>query len=135
MVTYSEDAVGDSLRESRAAAGLTLNEAAGYCSIPLTYLLKIEAGSSGPTAEVLRQLIRLYSSKDNAPATQPPGIERRAPQNGECEIDWVGLVKTASTRTNAEILEDVVSFGKKSLVFNLITVSKIQYKYIKSNQN
>jgi transcriptional regulator with XRE-family HTH domain len=107
MVTYSEAPVGESLRESRAASGLTLNEAAGYCSIPLTYMLKIEAGSSGPTAEVLRQLIRLYSSKDNAPATQPPGIERRSPQNGECEIDWVGLVKTASTRTNSQILEDV----------------------------
>lgn len=107
MITFTEAAVGDSLRDSRTASGLTLNEAAGYCSIPLTYLLKIEGGSSGPTAAVLRQLIRLYSSTDNPPPTQPPGIERRAPTPGQCEIDWVGLVKTASSRTNVEILEEV----------------------------
>lgn len=107
MVTFTEAAVGESLRDSRAASGLTLNQAAGYCSIPLTYLLKIEAGSSGPTAEVVRQLIRLYSSSDNAPPTSPPGIERRDPTPGQCEIDWVGLVKNASSRSNIEILEEV----------------------------
>lgn len=107
MIAFTESAVGEALRDSRAASGLTLNEAAGYCSIPLTYLLKIEGGSSGPTAVVLRQLIALYSASESAPPTAPPGIERRAPTAGQCEIDWVGLVKNAATMTNVDILDEV----------------------------
>lgn len=104
MVAFSTTAVGESLREQRAASGMTLGEAAVRCSIPLTYLLKIEAGSSGPTAEVVRQLIRLYDVSDEA--TQFEGDQRR-PQRHECEIDWVGLVESAATRSNIELLEEV----------------------------
>lgn len=120
MVAFSETAVGESLRDQRTASGLTLGEAAVRCSIPLTYLLKIEAGSSGPTAEVVRQLIRLYDVGD-----QGSGFEgdQRRPTRLECEIDWVGLVKTASSRTNLELLEEVAigiralrSFGEATPV-------------------
>lgn len=104
MVAFTTTAVGESLRDQRTASGFTLGEAAGRCSIPLTYLLKIEAGSSGPTAEVLRQLIRLYGSAPTEPAFE--GDQRR-PTRDECEIDWVGLVKSAPSRTNLELLEEV----------------------------
>lgn len=104
MVAFTTTAVGESLRDQRTASGLTLGEAAGRCSIPLTYLLKIEAGSSGPTAEVLRQLIRLYGPAPTEPAFE--GDQRR-PTRDECEIDWVGLVKSAPSKTNLELLEEV----------------------------
>jgi transcriptional regulator with XRE-family HTH domain len=61
VVAFSEAAVGESLRDKREASGLTMGEAARHCSIPLTYLLKIEAG----------------------------------------------LVRTAGSRTNLEIIEEV----------------------------
>jgi transcriptional regulator with XRE-family HTH domain len=120
MVAFTTTAVGESLRDQRAASGLTLGEAAFRCSIPLTYLLKIEAGSSGPTAELLRQLIRLYGLAPDGPMFE--GDQRR-PTREECEIDWVGLVKTASSRTNLELLEEVAvgiralrSFGEATPV-------------------
>lgn len=106
MVAFSTTAVGESLRDQRAASGLTLGEAAVRCSIPLTYLLKIEAGSSGPTAEVVRQLIGLYDMPPEE-STSELDLERRRPARDECEIDWVGLVKTASSRTNLELLEEL----------------------------
>ncbi len=110
MVAFSEAAVGESLRDKREASGLTMGEAARHCSIPLTYLLKIEAGSSGPSAEVLRQLIRLYSPSEIVLSGEPLVVaehSQRKPRKDDCEIDWVGLVRTAGSRTNLEILEEV----------------------------
>lgn len=120
MVAFSTTAVGESLRDQRAASGLTLGQAAGYCSIPLTYLLKIEAGSSGPTAEVVHQLVRVYGAGQESAAIE--GDQRR-PRRDECEIDWVGLVNTAGSRSNLELLEEVArgiralrSFGEETPV-------------------
>lgn len=111
MVAFSTAAVGDSLRDQRAASGLTLGQAAAACSIPLTYLLKIEAGSSGPTAQVLRQLINLYGANSRAGDAGDVYLraEKRRPLREECEIDWVGLVQRAGSQTNLEVLEEVAT--------------------------
>ena len=78
----------------------------------MTYLLKIEAGSSGPTAQVVRQLISLYGDRDPSGSGRE-GVdlrpEQRRPAKDECEIDWVGLVQSADQRSNIEMLEEVAT--------------------------
>jgi transcriptional regulator with XRE-family HTH domain len=108
MVEFSSSAVGESLRDHREASGLTLGQAASRCSIPLTYLLKIEAGSSGLTAAVLDQLIRIYAVP-GVEAKHVVEVDERQPQRDDCEIDWVRLVQTAGSRTNREMLDEVAT--------------------------
>lgn len=105
MVAFSTSGVGESLRDQREASGLTLGQAAARCSIPLTYLMKIESGSSGLTAQVLRQLIRVYSVP--GAETKIVEVDERQPKRDDCEIDWVRLVQQAGTRPNREILEEI----------------------------
>lgn len=111
MVEFSTTAVGESLRDHRQASGMTMGQAAGACSIPLTYLLKIEAGASGPTAQVLQQLITLYGAEpvSEEGAAVDLRADKRRPLRDECEIDWVGLVQRAGSQTNLEVLEEVAT--------------------------
>lgn len=104
VVAFSTSGVGESLRDHREASGLTLGQAAQRCSIPLTYLMKIESGSSGLTAQVLHQLVRLYSVPG---ATHVVEVDERRPQRDDCEIDWVGLVQQAGSRSNREMLDEI----------------------------
>ena len=108
MVEFSASPVGESLRDQREASGLTLGQAASRCSIPLTYLMKIEAGSSGLTAHVLQQLIRIYA-EPGSDTQHVVEVNERQPRRDDCEIDWVRLVQTAGSRTNREMLDEVAA--------------------------
>lgn len=87
---------------------MTLNEAATASGIPLTRLLEIENGKSGPTKDILRSLMRTYG-----PAIQAmhvaPGEERRCPSPTRGEIDWISLMLRSDLMSNRELLAYVAT--------------------------
>lgn len=108
MVDYCESTLGQTLKECRMMSQLTLNEAATATALPLTRLLEIESGKSGPTTDILRNLMRIYG-----PALREihasTGEERRTASPDRSEIDWISLMVRADAMSNRQLLEYVAT--------------------------
>lgn len=114
MVQYCETSLGATLRECRMISGLTLNEASTAADLQLTHLLDIENEGCGPTEDILRSLMAVYSPAirslhvipgSNEPDT--PDDRRIRAKHAKSEIDWLRLLLRSEEMTNNELLEEV----------------------------
>lgn len=108
MVDYCENSLGQTLAECRMITGLTLNQAATAAEIPLTRLLEIESGKSGPTKDILRALMDTYDPAIRSMHVAPDE-ERRAASPARNEIDWISLMMRQDLMSNRELLSYVAT--------------------------
>lgn len=132
----SGSTLGGALKQWREESGLSLGQAADQCSISITQLLNIERDSSGPTAQLLIDLARLYKS-------DCVGSESQA--GWAAVMGWLRLFSDLDAPTNRQMLDIVAASiremrnlpedgtvrmrdGEADIVLSLLDLSDDQWK-------
>jgi len=128
--------LGGALKEWREQSDLSLGDVAERCSIPITQLVDIERDGSGPSAQLLIELARLY---------KPDCVGCTTQAGWAAVMGWLRLFSDLDAPTNRQMLDIVAASiremrnlpddgtvrmrdGEAEIVLSLLDLSDEQWK-------